>query len=932
MNSLERKRANMLNDIACMLFSTIKISDIIQQNILFNRIDCQLLADYMSRDNAFTDHYSDFECEDFSKAIYDFLRDQDEQGLHVSEHGYIHVFYLLAELLRELLTEQNDVMFCRYTHIMTWRKLTRVTGEEIPVALAYALRDLQAGWSSRQCFTWTLVAPQNNAQLNRMIERGVSEHHYHLWGSAPHFQISWLNLMNNVTNSEYKKNLVKLDAIAQDQSLHDAIDDMVCKTIYGERIRGIQEQTQTFVVMHLQAALIRLFLCARMTENLSVFWPFEYCILGNWKQVRTFIRLCLNDTNYLLMHSHEIQSSIAVLLDMNDTQADYAINLFHGSSVIGQEEYTIFSGERWFMYTVYRDIFSAHSILTTEEQNYFFAYLRIEMEIRRVMLQTNEKIGFDNFQKIQRRKGYFLGDKKSVKRIAQFALREPLKKSPYLLELEARLSPELTAQENYKVISLLDQAVRESNNDCPDDYEDLRKRYYYVFHFLKKKDEALEEIPDTLTAEALVSTAVEYRHYKLRHQIERQTRGIIEFRESYPRTASRVMGIDASSQEIDCRPEVFATVYRFLGKHSSMITETGGKERPLPVLRKTYHVGEDFRDIADGLRAIDEAIRFLDLDCGDRLGHALALGIDADSWYERKNCFITLTQQDYLDNLAWLHHALVRYRIQGMEQLTAHLEERFEYYFRIVYRNYMSDKDQKVIMENAIQCYENDESKRDYKGHVCSFGIKEYYHAWTLRGDHPALYRKGYFDQENIPIDDWEWCMTNHYFPKQFGIRYIPEHSMLNYFYHYNPDVKREGNRKITVRIRDIYIAGIKAVQKAMQFDIADKGIYIEANPTSNVSISTFGIYNKHPMITLYNKGLAHTADELHNCPQINISINTDDKGVFFTDLENEYALMANAVESITNSQGERIYRKSEVLDWLENIRKIGNMQSFRNN
>ena len=35
------------------------------------------------------------------------------------------------------------------------------------------------------------------------------------------------------------------------------------------------------------------------------------------------------------------------------------------------------------------------------------------------------------------------------------------------------------------------------------------------------------------------------------------------------------------------------------------------------------------------MRAIDEAVRFLNLGYGDRLGHAFALGIDIKQWYEQ---------------------------------------------------------------------------------------------------------------------------------------------------------------------------------------------------------------------------------------------------------------------------------------------------------
>ena len=65
-------------------------------------------------------------------------------------------------------------------------------------------------------------------------------------------------------------------------------------------------------------------------------------------------------------------------------------------------------------------------------------------------------------------------------------------------------------------------------------------------------------------------------------------------------------------------------------------------------------MGEDFLDIADGLRATDEAVQFLCMEKGDRIGHGLVLGVDPDEYYQNKRYSIYLRRQDYLDNLVWI--------------------------------------------------------------------------------------------------------------------------------------------------------------------------------------------------------------------------------------------------------------------------------------
>lgn len=75
--------------------------------------------------------------------------------------------------------------------------------------------------------------------------------------------------------------------------------------------------------------------------------------------------------------------------------------------------------------------------------------------------------------------------------------------------------------------------------------------------------------------------------------------------------------------------------------------------------RKRHSVRQEWKDVADGLRAIDEAILFLNMGNGDRLGHATVLGIDIEDWYQKKNNEVWLSYQEYLDNIACLIYIVV---------------------------------------------------------------------------------------------------------------------------------------------------------------------------------------------------------------------------------------------------------------------------------
>lgn len=393
------------------------------------------------------------------------------------------------------------------------------------------------------------------------------------------------------------------------------------------------------------------------------------------------------------------------------------------------------------------------------------------------------------------------------------------------------------------------------------------------------------------------------RHCAKRKQLKKQAEALVRFREKYPETAKRVKGIDACSYEIGCRPEVFAQAFRYLRGHVLRIEGWEGVEI-VPQLRVTYHVGEDYLDMADGLRAIDEAVRFLELDCGDRLGHGIALGYDPERWYREKNYKILLTEQDYIDNLAWMYGRSVEFKITGQEPLLHYLEKEFEYHFRKVYGC-------SIPKEN-----------RD-------FSILAYYYAQRLRGDCPEYYWECKCKRPADCLEPYyDYALLRRGMEKD-NYRKIPETVILYHLYHYDGRIKRAGQEALEVDISRQWIRGVAALQKKMQSYVAMRGIAIETNPSSNVMISGLQKYDDHPIVNFYNKHLVNDQEKLDACAQLSVSINTDDKGIFSTSLENEYALMACALEQSKDENDDYMYSKTAVYEWLDRIREFGNGQSF---
>lgn len=911
------------------LLCRVNIAQVLRGQAFFDSVPSHEAAALLSKTQMRYQNCSLLECENAVDSIIHRMCDRDVLRMRTSKLGQIHVFELLSDLIDTILLQQNGEVLCRYTHILYWRRLVQSIGEELPVTAMYTIKDMERGRPSREQFAWDYVIRQNNEPLNQLLRRGISDHHMHLWASVPYFQVSWLNLMNDITHSPYLQNCSRIDL--EDWSLDQDWSLMEEWGVGQEWLPGQKRQHNgSLVLLCQQAALIRLYLCVRLKGLPMRLAGSQFQKQGPKSDLKTenflFIMELLQNPQLLQMEIVRIQAAISSLRDPDgEFCMDYALRFFGLRD--DWNAYQVFSGERWFLYSMLRDIYMTYPILSRNEHNLFYAYLLLQIQIRSRMVQVDNRVGLDHFQKIQRRKGYFLGDPRSKELIMHLAVCEPLRRMPHLLELEVRIVPGDTVAQLHQDIAQLERTTA-GNSDWGrstlsdgSDVESLRKRYYYVLHFTREMEQA--EFSDSSRY------GFEYRHYKFRKKLLKKGQAIQLFRERWPSLARRIRGIDVCSLEIGCRPEHFACLFRMLGAHSSRADESGASQ-PLPRLRKTYHVGEDFLDLADGLRAISEAANFLNLDCGDRLGHALALCMDPWEWYLGKNRQISLPMQDYLDNVAWLHYMIRHHPFLGMEQTISFLESQFEYYFRRIYLNNLNEEEMERFVQNGESRYSGKEFARNYKVHRCLFTIEDYIRAWMLRGDHPELYRSGYFWMDESLPDERLHFQMNEKLLTDSSIRYIPECSFLNFSYHYNIPIRRTGAEYVTITVKDEYIRGVEAAQKVLQFNIANLGLSVESNPTSNVKISTVSSYAEHPITRLYNNGLIHTSEELRSCPQIPVSINTDDSGVFFTSLESEYAVVARSLETLKDADGQPRYYKWEIYDWLNRIRQIGNGQSFQ--
>ena len=295
---------------------------------------------------------------------------------------------------------------------------------------------------------------------------------------------------------------------------------------------------------------------------------------------------------------------------------DYAILKLSSSSV-----YAVHEGERSLLFEFFRRYFKNDQYVR-KIADLFFLYISLKIRTRKEFIQTNPLYGFDNFKIYESRKTKFCSD--SYKNIFPLYAVQSCIRKDVQDALESRVTP----------IEIPDHNIRKCIDGLTTRRDINDKNLTFVIHFIKMSEQVAHR-----------------KHYGTRYDYNQTYRDEIDriLEDTQKRNTARpiteepvykIVGIDAAGAEIDCSPAVFGQVYRYA--------------RLRGMTNITYHVGEDFYDLCDGLRSIDDSIRFLNLDEGSRLGHAIALGIDPKTYYERR-CFQTvMTQQRLLDTLAWI--------------------------------------------------------------------------------------------------------------------------------------------------------------------------------------------------------------------------------------------------------------------------------------
>ncbi|WP_303005546.1 hypothetical protein [Bacteroides congonensis] len=486
---------------------------------------------------------------------------------------------------------------------------------------------------------------------------------------------------------------------------------------------------------------------------------------------------------------------------------------------------------------------------------WFHHYLLIKGLVHRFTVMQRTQKGFPQFQLLTENSFRYRLERQYKNRFLQLS---GCGGQMYLGIVEGRFSPKDSLRENCRLVSAIvkgyEQARRaDRKNGGLLENSDL----LLVAHFIKQPESKKGQM-------------FPIRHRFLRKSLRKKALALDKFLCGSSVYSSRIVGIDAAASELDAGPEVFAQTFRFLRKKG--------------IEYCTFHVGEDFRHLLSGLRGIWEAILFLDLRAGDRLGHCTAIGISPELWRKRIGNICFISQGEWLDDLVFVWELIKESRDRELQKLILSVESQ--------------------ISEFSSRIY--GETFPPYL--LCK--------AWKLRKYNPFLYLEKTYSGMN------DWDMVDSYEEYEEIVAAFNEEKVERLMRMYHAPLCGENCRARYDKLIQIETTGLLAVdtleilQNIVSERMARKSIVVEALPSSNMRISYYrDLYEYH-----LRKWL-----EVENADYLlpSVVLGTDDPGIFMTNIYNEYARAYLHLEGCGFSPMKR-------MNIISTLQKCSNIYKFR--
>lgn len=716
----------------------------------------------------------------------------------------------------------------RFEYLLKWRELTLLLGEDIPVCIFLANYDKTR--AMRVEFLWSDTIGNDNDRINAFLKtHPKSDIHVHMDASSNAFDVGWIRRMNWrpwTSSMGYSKKDLEDKSMIEDDGTMELELNFCFQNHYGNYYAD-------WVNL---AAVIRYWMYRIVVDNVS---PTP----SDWNDILDAVddkMRSLHLQNKIFFRIKSLRSLAPRALDVTHIHWDYAIEYHKADEACMQSPYMLLWGERKLIYSFMWMLLQRSDNAAKKFAPFFYLYLLIKTHSRKELIMTNGQIGLTNYQEYQNRLPVLSRDISELRH--RFALQTScgLSKKDYV---EARVPffdddgfPDMITTDVLKV-PLMGKITDQMSND---------PRVGLVLTWSKP----LYKKNFGLVNERLLQ----------KRQLDRFLTNL--YGKDHAKKYLPYVGIDIAGSDTKSRPYDFAHIIRY-GKRMGFENFT-------------YHIAEDFYDLADGLRAIDELLLHAEWNRKNRISHALALFTDAKQYYQKRHYKMVMPVHMMLDNYAWLLLWADRLKVTLPAKVRESMEEQVETLY-IKFRT--ANNPAKLPMWN----------------------LRDYQQSMLLRGEDAVGPRVGIGSPDKY--EDTRYS-TN---PKVARAWNNPNAIQIHRFYKEDKNAYTIGQRIETGSMPkcDEFLVLIEKIQHALIKRIRSRKIRVESCPTSNYHIGNFDKYDELPIVEMLSPNNAKR--------EISASINTDARAIFDTSLDNEYSLMAISLHKKKYSYEdiEKILRRS---------------------
>ncbi|XXF77168.1 hypothetical protein P2318_29560 [Myxococcaceae bacterium GXIMD 01537] len=358
----------------------------------------------------------------------------------------------------------------------------------------------------------------------------------------------------------------------------------------------------------------------------------------------------------------------------------------------------------------------------------------------------------------------------------------------------------------------------------------------------------------------------------------------------HPELLVILRGVDVCNLELSVPIWVFLPLLRRLRRTSEEVSRALEPHGRVPPLQRTLHAGEDFRRLIEGIRFLHEPIEFNVLTVGDRVGHALSLGLQPERW-ARMAAWVEQPREERLDDLLW---ELARYRNVEMPVDA----ERLEFIHGEI------DRLAHALYGPALRAWNQEHGGNSGATLTTHPSVEDLLDARRLRHTPEFLEAVGYpFVRRDAPI--LRAGQT-----REMAV-------LLAWLYLTDFRVYARGRQPEPVEVTDAEVRMLHEAQFFLRGVFSRLGITVEVNPSSNMLIGDLPL-EEHPVFRLQPL----PGRESQGGATVQVTLGDDDPVTFASSLPDEFShLFYSLIRQRVATQ--------DALAWLDQVRRNGLRSRF---